>query len=73
MKNKHLEGYNHCTESNFYYHQNLYLKDVSGGVNEIDAIGQKYEWQQIRTSGQKYISVRAIADGEKLSILVSGQ
>jgi hypothetical protein len=52
-------------ESNFYYHQNLYLKDVSGGVNEIDAIGQKCNWQQIRTSVQKYSSVSTIADGKR--------
>jgi hypothetical protein len=28
-------------------HQNLYLKDVSGGVNEFNAMGNKYELQQL--------------------------
>jgi hypothetical protein len=32
--------YNCCTEINFDYHQNLYLKDVLEGVNEIDAVGK---------------------------------
>ena len=44
--------YNHCTEGDFYYRQNVQLKYVSEGVNVIDAIRPKYEQQQIRTSGQ---------------------